>query len=533
MYKVLLVDDEQFVRKGLMSLIDWDGCGYEVIAEAGNGEDALQVIMDCQPDLVITDIRMPVTDGLELIQNVSQSNEITPKFVIVSGYNDFKYAQQALRFGVSDFILKPIDKDELEVTLLRLAASMTEEKQESELQKQMALESLFQQVLCDQSQPIFTPALQTILRMSQTPSSHWYLIMEVNGVTKDTTHTEQIKQILGEVTKFVCRTNYHVFLYEIKTGVFGTFINTNDLKPYRNQISLLVENLFKAIQEATDEEISIYIGKEILQITELKTAFCTANEAMRYKYMQPVKNPIFYHEVEGINLNYAELDVALFNQLMEQLEENQPEKFCTIIDEIFHDFKAKAFAPEAVSTSINRCIHCVIGKIKDIDGDIASLQLLDEMIDWKSFNWSIPQLKKKFKHFMIEAAELIIKHRKENSKGDIYKVKAYIEANYRENISLKSIANTFFMNPVYMGQLFKKTYGMYFKEYVLNLRLTEARKLLRQTNKRVYEIAEEVGFGSTDYFVTQFEKMEGTTPTEYRNQILNSSKVGRVIEEIL
>ncbi|MFC4321176.1 response regulator transcription factor [Litchfieldia salsa] len=505
-----------------MSLIDWAGCGFEVIAEAGNGEDALHLINECQPDLVITDIRMPVLDGLKLIQNVTESTTFMSKFIIISGFNDFKYAQQALRFGVRDFILKPIDKDELEETLIKLEAFITQEKKEADIQNQFSINLMLQDLLLDYNTPNLTPQQKKILRIDPRHTFYCYMIMELNGIEKNSKKTEVIKNQIYETIKFVCRTNYRIYLYELREGVFGVIINSNDIVHYQSNLTLFVEKMIEELQRKTKEEITIYIGKEITHIAELKSAFTTANDVMKFKYTQSTSKPIFYRNVENLELKYVELDLNLFNQLMEQLEENNSDGFCSIIDKIFIEFQTRTFAPEAVSTSINRCIHSVIGKIKEFDGDESSLQTLEEIINWKSYNWSTAQLKMKFKHFMIESANLIIKLRKENSKGDIYKIKSYIESNFRENISLKTIANTFFLNPVYMGQLFKKTYGMYFKEYLLNLRLTEAKKLLRQTNKRVYEIAEEVGFGSTDYFVTQFEKHEGTTPTEYRNHILNS-----------
>lgn len=124
MYKVLLVDDEIFVRKGLRNLMDWESLGYEICDEAGNGQEALEKIRRLEPDLVIADIRMPILDGLELIRRVTEEEAYRPSFIIVSGYHDFQYAQRALRYGVHDYILKPIDETELETTLKALSGTL-------------------------------------------------------------------------------------------------------------------------------------------------------------------------------------------------------------------------------------------------------------------------------------------------------------------------------------------------------------------------------------------------------------------------
>src|SRR5690625_3532761 len=102
MNKVFIVDDDYYVRKGLLEIIDWTGCGYQICGEADNGEDALELIKKNKPDLIVTDIRMPVLDGLDLIKDIVESTDIHTNFIIISGYNDFKYAQRAMRYGVHD-----------------------------------------------------------------------------------------------------------------------------------------------------------------------------------------------------------------------------------------------------------------------------------------------------------------------------------------------------------------------------------------------------------------------------------------------
>lgn len=119
MYSVIIVDDELFVRKGLIEMIDWESSGFKVIDESDNGEDALAIIQAKKPDLVVTDIRMPVLDGLELIEAASKL-QLETEFVIISGHNDFRYAQQAVRFGVQDYVLKPIDPDDIQQALVKL-----------------------------------------------------------------------------------------------------------------------------------------------------------------------------------------------------------------------------------------------------------------------------------------------------------------------------------------------------------------------------------------------------------------------------
>lgn len=132
LHSAILVDDEVYTRKGLMKLIDWEACGFQIVGEADNGEDALELIKRVQPALVITDIRMPVIDGLELIRQITMENIVSPTFIIMSGYNDFNYAQQAMRFGVHDFVVKPIDDIEFSQILTKLNEKLKLKQDEQE-----------------------------------------------------------------------------------------------------------------------------------------------------------------------------------------------------------------------------------------------------------------------------------------------------------------------------------------------------------------------------------------------------------------
>src|SRR3954454_10339813 len=203
MHKVILVDDENFFRKGLRSLIDWESCGFEVAGEAANGDDALELINEVNPELVITDIRMPVLDGLELIKQVMQKEGYHPKFIIISGYSDFNYAQQAVRYGVHDFILKPIDQEEIEETLQSLSKTITEQKlvfdRNIEIKKALILENLIYGKVNEEDANAFSSELGL-----SSPAEYYYLILEVNGLPESTGETVPDNQVKKKVTKIIC-----------------------------------------------------------------------------------------------------------------------------------------------------------------------------------------------------------------------------------------------------------------------------------------------------------------------------------------
>src|SRR5690625_2653593 len=229
MHKVLLVDDDHFVRKGLFSLIDWQDCGFKVCGEANNGEDALEMIKQMKPDLIITDIRMPVLDGLELIKYTIESTTLHPNFVIISGHNDFKYAQQAMRYGVHDFILKPIDKDEFEKKLLKVAKKIKNEDIVRKNKKRMDALITFEELLQGKIDKKYTLRYRQKLHIDKAGKMR-YIIVEMNNISYD---VATIKDKINDEIYTVIQDDL-ILIREHGINSFGLLITDQQLKCFDN-----------------------------------------------------------------------------------------------------------------------------------------------------------------------------------------------------------------------------------------------------------------------------------------------------------
>jgi two-component system response regulator YesN len=523
MYRILLVDDEIFARQGLRNMIDWASCGFEVIDEAGNGEDALAIIQKHKPDLVITDIRMPVLDGMELIRLTIEEHVYKPSFIIISGYDDFKYAQQAVRFGVHDFILKPIDKNVLESTLLQLHRKLIIEKSVSYERENLFHNKMITSLIKGEMDTDALMDWSKHLGISLN-SQIIYTFIEVNDNHPWRLETKQLTQ---ERVNDVIRQGIHntvhihrtIYLHEHRNRI-GFVLTIEDLSELQHDLGKFANQLQKTISEQLEQTVYVYMGSPANSLSELRQAYQTAKEALQYKFLKEDCMCIIYDDVNRFSLNYLDMDNRLYQQLTEHIEEHNEMIIHETIHAIFWEFQEKKFAPEAVKMTINRCVSSIIKITQQMGIVEQELTKLEPIISWQDLNLSLKELKRLFTEFVMHTTHLLSAVRKENMKGSIQKIKSFIEAHYQENISLKSLAVEFYMNSVYLGQLFKKTYGIYFNDYLLQIRVTEAKKLLRQTDMRSYEVAEKVGFSNADYFVTQFEKIEHMTPTEYRNKLL-------------
>ncbi|HEX7056132.1 MAG TPA: response regulator [Bacilli bacterium] len=525
MNKVILVDDEVFARQGLGNLIDWEQCGFTICGEAGNGEEALQLIELNAPNLVLTDIRMPEMDGLKLIQKVRENGNDKIKFIIVSGYNDFKYAQQAIKFGVHDFILKPIDEEELVKALNNLNEQIEKEKQLQYKQKAIMADTILKQLQLGELSSENADELSMLCNLAKS-ELFYYLIVEVNGILEYASDEQNgvgfahIGDNIGKAVTEACGGNEQIYGNEQKKGVYGFLLPFRCLLQWENDPEKFAEGVFARLDGKIADRTRMYIGQLASGAENVGHAYRTANEAMRYKYAYPEFKLYQYDKLQSLSLTFAEIARDKIAVLLEQIEEHNEEALHVTIDNVFLEFQNKHVAYEAIKDSITEMVFHVIRAIGAMRGDKNDLLTLKPLMQWTLYPITLTELKSLFANFILESSRLIAKLRKANTISEISRVKSYIETHYYETISLKSISKKFYMNPVYMGQLFKKTFGVYFNDFLLHVRIQKAKELLRQTELRVYEIAESVGFSNADYFVYQFVKVEHCTPTEYRNALL-------------
>ncbi|WP_138752630.1 response regulator transcription factor [Paenibacillus sinopodophylli] len=523
MYRAVLVDDESFTRKGLMKLIDWEACGFQVAGEADNGEDAFELIKREQPDLVITDIRMPVIDGLELIKLISLENMIQPSFIIISGYNDFKYAQQAMRYGVHDFVVKPIDEIEFTAILQSLNNKLKHEREEQLEKERLRGVELIKSLILGEAADVVIAEWEVRLQISKGDDVA-YVFAELNdthswqqsgNATSNTRFKEKLEAELIRITA----AEQPICMHEHRNRI-GMLVPSELLKPFQGELEHFLVKLRDALDVHFGRGVFLYAGTRVSRLSDIRESYKAAKEALLYKYIHEDKRIVVYDQIRLEPLHYISFEPALFHEFMEQFEELKLDSVHTKVEHWFRDFRDKRYAPEAIKMNLQQCVMGILKTIRSMEGEELTLSTLQPLLNWHDNNLSLGELHRLFTAFIEESQNYVAELRKEQQKGGINKIKSYIELHFSHNISLKSIAAIFYINPVYLGQLFKKTYGVYFNEFLLQLRVSEAKKLLRQSSTiRIYEIAEKVGFSNADYFVTQFEKLEHMTPTEYRNQL--------------
>ncbi|PWW07230.1 two-component system response regulator YesN [Paenibacillus cellulosilyticus] len=520
MYTAIIVDDELFVRKGLMELMDWEASGFRIIGEADNGEDALALIKEMNPDLVITDIRMPILDGIGLIQ-AAANEQLSTSFIIISGYHDFSYAQQAMRHGVMDYVVKPIDEDEMQDALTRLRDKLSMKREQEDRANKHREERQMELLIRGELEETELSQWKSIWPNAR---SFTYVLFEINDVLPWNDRVMPMNDVVHNGIRTAIRDAAHStvepILYSHRQA-YGAIIPNVYLTVHGGSLRRLLECTLHRLREKFQLTYRLFAGKPVNDLMDLKLSYMTAKEAMQFKLLKAEETIILYADVEGLSLYYRYPDDETYRKLTEAVEENNSDHLQQSIGRLFASFQEQAFSPEAIKSAIVQCVLNIMKSIRTMEGDEKELKSLEPIMNWHDYTITLHELRRLFEAFAFEAAALFSKLYCASGKGSIQKIKSYVDRNFHQNLSLKSISAQFYMNSAYLGQLFKKSFGVYFNDYLHQLRIAEAKKLLRQKELRIYEIAERVGFNNADYFVTQFEKLERMTPSEYRNRMNN------------
>lgn len=465
MIKVLLVDDEQYIREGLRQLVDWEEYGYEIIGEAGNGVDAIAILEESQVDVVFVDIRMPKMTGLELIEYVQEKLHRNIQFVILTGYADFEYARMAIRMHVKNYMLKPIQKEELSDILHKL----NKEHQIMQVKEQEIVSYL-----------------QAILKEF---CGHGVPIME----------TEE--EISGAALLLIPE------MYQKNNQTEAEFLDA----------------LQRRMSHHFSQTFQVYAGSQENSLEDIRKSFRSVRVSRCLYGLSEDKNKVFYEDAAGRKTSF-EISESDIDTLLSAVRENDREKIEAAAQKVFAGIRNSEMNLEMISASIYHILYRLMEMVKEFD-DETNQQEIFEYIGNESFHHLVMMGRpEEITDFFADYAGYFAQVRSQENRNILDKIDAYVKEHYMEKISLRSLGEMFYINNVYLGQLYKKRYHIVFRDYLNQLRLEKAKELLEDTDTRIYRIAEETGFGKADYFINKFVQVYGITPNQYRMKFKKSGR---------
>lgn len=453
MLKVLLVDDEPFIVQGLSALIDWEKEGFEIVGTAGNGSEAVEFLKSNPVDLILADIKMPVMNGLEFLKYIRETHLSEAFFVILSGYGDFTYAKEAIKWQCTDYILKPIQKSQL-LALLSKVKQMQQDKYEACMQ---------------------------------------YLGGEYSCLT-----------FLDAEGKEECYDVGFIFCKKISQE-----------KGLREQeyINLLLEK----IQKSTVHPVVMYVGSEVEDISDISESFRSAVIAKTFSNFKVMPNLLYYSKEQknpsGIVVSHKKIE-----DLLRSVEENDKKRIEDNVAAIYEEMNEAGMNPELVQMNMNYLLYRLVSLAMEQDDSVNQDEVLQYICENAFQVHMIRGSLSHFRRFVMEYADYLVQLRQNASRGVLLDVEGEIRKNYAENLTLKELGKKYFVNSAYLGQMFRKKYGVSFKEYLNNYRIERAAEILLRTDDKIYLVAEEVGYRDLDYFINRFIQSKGCTPTTYRKK---------------
>ena len=540
LYRIILVDDEEEVRQSIIRKINWTEAGFKVVGDAENGEDALEKVEALEPDLILTDIRMPYMDGLTLAERVRQKYP-SIKIVIFSGYDDFEYAKQAIKLNVTEYILKPVNVEELTAILKRIKANLDEEieqKRNVNLLRENYIKSL--PILREQflnelvSYPMPETEVEDKLREYAIPLSgakKWVAAAidiepeEIRDGVLLPLHKEKdlipisVMQLVEEKLKNYCRCALATSARTAESVI--AVIAAIDEENSQTGLIDVLGDVCKETRKILEVPITIGIGHGCQKLSDISSSYKAAVDALGYKAIVGSGSTIYINDVEPVSSGKLQFDGKDEAELISAIKFGPREKIeaavQTIIDKM-SDAKVHFRQCQAYMLSVSSSI---VQMIQQYDLDME--QLLEEGSEREDTFAIIPRMQKRedFSQWLLSASlrmnQVMNQERDNTMKQVIQKAKQYIMDNYQDpELSVEKICRHLHMSPAYFSTMFKKETGQAYIAYLTEVRLDKAVELLGKTDDKTYIIAAKVGYQEQNYFSYVFKKRFGISPTKFR-----------------
>ncbi|QUI24031.1 response regulator [Vallitalea pronyensis] len=540
MYKVLIVDDDFPVRVLLKQMIDWEEEGFEIVAEAIDGEEALEKIEFHKPDIAIVDIGMPIMNGVELIKAL-QERSIACKVIVLSCHDDFQYVHEAMKLGAEEYILKNLVTEErLREVLSQIKQAIQEEKrekQESQQLKRWANRGMWE-LKQDYLQQILRGISINKLKMEQLIQELSMGISKYNNVLLllEIDHYEDVLNKLSEeedqklfnfsirnVAEEVLQTVAKGEVLELGGAHIALIIDVENEKSefaIKEKMNDLAIKLRGSINRYLDIQVSMVITEKSHQLFDLFHLYEKALITMLVKFYEG-ENHIFCTNNYNNAINHQHmLHVKLLDKRIEQYIKTADRKG---IDNLLDDLSDQAIEKGITPNKVIRFwldMHTILERFsRKYNLDIA--RLLDgSMAKAIQKSETIHELK----HIVMDVVEEMIQyfhnlHGKQVTNESVKEVMYYVGCNYMHDITLSMVADHIQMNMAYLSHLFKQEVGESFVDYLKHIRIDKAKYLLEHTNESINSVASQVGFYDRRYFSKIFKKLEGINPTAYKRKI--------------
>jgi two-component system response regulator YesN len=538
MFKVLIVDDEPIIRKGLKNIINWKNFDCEVCGEASDGLDGYEIINRQLPDIIITDIKMPEVDGLSMLRDI-KATVPDSKIIILTGYRDFDYVHEALKLGAFDFILKPSKIEELTAVISRAVKELRFQKERSEEIEKLKvyfrqnIPVLREKLLYDVIYEINTNQKEIIERMELFDIAIERFVMLLVQNDAEDVESKKISQYDRHLYQFgIINTFEEVFSDAFKVisislndvGIAFIIMPTDEAAGLIELIDKKCTYLQEIIRNCFGFTVTIAVSSEASGPMQLPQKFKECREALEHKFYLGSNSIIFHSDVSSF---FKYEDHSMLEKLQKSLLEGVKSGNVELVKEKLGDIFNYIKSLDPVGKDFVKNFYWnTISSINNIRMSIPNMDS-EKKVEGRQLSGLYSLIEKcanmdELNSILEEAAmSVTVKVNNYNNKSIkliLRKAVEYIQAHFSEQVTLNEVAVHTYVSTYYISRMFKRELGKNFVDYLNEIRIEKAKELLKDVRYKTYEVAESVGIPDAHYFSRLFKKYVGVTPTEYREQ---------------
>ncbi len=542
MYKLLIVEDEKWEREGMINFLDWTELGISIVGAATNGVQGLKLAKEYQPDIVITDIKMPIMDGMEFTGKVKQ---ILPdcRVIIITGYDDFEYAREAIQLGVFDYLLKPIQKDQLLGVLDRTVKSISEESSQAE-----SLRVLKHQI----NESMYDDRERFLLSIIDDHFNH-QMDQNVVGYYDSDFYKDGCMAVVirfGAFSLFRGKTagerqTYLRELYRaIRNAVGEEGITAQNHTEINEMIICLpagidarqyISDVFRRIRQENESvellEAVTGVGSISGTLQEFAGSFAQAGAALNHLFFMKEAEILFYDDIpfrEEISeteiFDFFSAVAGYSGKLLNGIVSSDVCDANVLLDELFNFIRNQSADKGLICDFITGLISELSTLLLSYDGSLEHLGLIKEDIEQILDGFiRLEDILKWLSELVCYTNSYIAEKKENREKNIVGKVNDIIQNEYADSIGIATIAHRLELSPNYLGCLFKQHMGERFTDVLTDFRMKRAEELLLSGTKNIMDTAKAVGFINVAYFCTVFKKNHGISPADYQKKFMNKN----------
>ncbi len=526
MYRVMIVDDEPLILAGITSMLEWEEHECRIVGKASNGQDALEQMEELQPDIVITDIKMPAMDGITFMKKVQEKN-YPCAFILLTNLEEFSLVKEAMQLGAVDYLVKLELSEEALLAAMERAiekcVGMNRAENGTWEGGASAAEKIRDYFKCTLVYDMPVKAEQeTVAMIEQRYRRPALLLINFNygnvGFSEGFTREDQKKamgfaeNIISEMVRGFFREN--CLLRRDQNG-FMVVVSTAGCSDYEKEVRRMGAKLQAVMRDYFEISVTIASSGRGENLTEMQELLYQAMSALNYSYYEGKGAIIFYSEKceekigrsDDFNIRFLKKD------LMFSIRQNDSEKYARIMDQVLELFRE---CKPSRTQAVNACNHLYyftaiqfeerddssFPYAVDMVGQLNCMENLDMVIDWLTgFRDAVMRLLEEYQGHRVDR--------------NVELAKRYIEEHYQEKISLSQVAAELYVSIGYLSSSFKRQTGKNFSDYVSEIKIEKAKELIETRKYMIYEIADMLGYDTPFYFSRVFKKVVGVSPREY------------------